>query len=308
MAKTSRAAQACTGGFTSPKSHSYAGSAPLGCWNHSRHTSSSWYLANAGSTCAERDAVEAEVPRGEPRVLPLVRHRHDVERLEVAPAGVAALEARGGRGGLGRVAGQPAGHVVVVELLAPEHPRERLAHDAGLVVGRRWRASSRRRTRRPPAAAAPRPRRTVRPNAALSPEAGPAGRSLSRSSTVAPAATSTWYQTDALVPTPSGFTVASPDTTWSLMPSLGKGSACSAPNRRASLVWFSQNSGVGAVPSGAASASSSSGPRNGWSISMRPPAPRRSSGFGGVEVPATRCCGTTRWGARAAWPRRDRRW
>ena len=34
----------------------------------------------------ERDAVEGEVPRGEPRVLPLVRHRHDVEGVERAPA------------------------------------------------------------------------------------------------------------------------------------------------------------------------------------------------------------------------------
>ena len=52
MAKTSSAAHACTGGLTSPKSHSYAGSAPFGCWNHSRQISSSWYLANAGSRWA----------------------------------------------------------------------------------------------------------------------------------------------------------------------------------------------------------------------------------------------------------------
>jgi hypothetical protein len=30
------AAQACTGGFTSPKAHSYAGSWPFGCMYHSR--------------------------------------------------------------------------------------------------------------------------------------------------------------------------------------------------------------------------------------------------------------------------------
>ena len=52
MAQTCSAAQACTGGLTSPKSHSYAGSAPFGCWNHSRHTMISWYLANAGSRWA----------------------------------------------------------------------------------------------------------------------------------------------------------------------------------------------------------------------------------------------------------------
>ena len=41
----------------------------------------------------QRHAVEAEIPRREPRVLPLVRHRHDVEGLELAPAGVAAVAA-----------------------------------------------------------------------------------------------------------------------------------------------------------------------------------------------------------------------
>ena len=42
-------------------------------------------------------AVEGQVPGGEPGVLPLVRHRHDVEGIEVAPPGVAAA-APGGRG------------------------------------------------------------------------------------------------------------------------------------------------------------------------------------------------------------------
>ena len=50
--QTASAASAWTGGLTSSNDHSYAGSAPLGCWNHSRHRTSSWYLANAGSTCA----------------------------------------------------------------------------------------------------------------------------------------------------------------------------------------------------------------------------------------------------------------
>src|SRR3984893_13500670 len=52
MANTSSAAMSCAGGLTSEKFHSYAGSVPLGCWNHSRHSKISWYLANAGSTCA----------------------------------------------------------------------------------------------------------------------------------------------------------------------------------------------------------------------------------------------------------------
>src|ERR1700753_4125052 len=47
-------------------------------------------------------------------------------------------------------------------------------------------------------------------------------------------------------------------------------------NRRSLLVSFSQNSVLGAVPSEAASASSSSGPRNGWprstALAASPPA------------------------------------
>src|SRR6185503_14933423 len=52
MTNTSSAAHACTGGLTSSNDHSYAASAPLGCWNHSRQRRISWYFANAGSTRA----------------------------------------------------------------------------------------------------------------------------------------------------------------------------------------------------------------------------------------------------------------
>jgi len=41
---------------------------------------------------------------------------------------------------LDRIAVEPAGDVVVIELLAPDHAGERLAHDRGLVVGRACRA------------------------------------------------------------------------------------------------------------------------------------------------------------------------
>ena len=49
---TDSAASACTGGLTSEKFHSYAGSWPLGCMYHSRVISRSCSLANSGSTCA----------------------------------------------------------------------------------------------------------------------------------------------------------------------------------------------------------------------------------------------------------------
>ena len=80
----------------------------------------------------ERDAVEREIPRREPRVLPRVGHRHDVEGVECLPPGVPAAEPRRRRLRLCRIAFEPARDVVVIELLAPEHPRERLAHDLRL--------------------------------------------------------------------------------------------------------------------------------------------------------------------------------
>ena len=86
----------------------------------------------------QRHAVEGQIPGGEPGVLPFVRHRHDVERVETTPPGVAAVEPGVRRPRLGRVAVQPARHVVVVELLAPQHPGEGLAHHQRL-VGRRGR-------------------------------------------------------------------------------------------------------------------------------------------------------------------------
>src|SRR5207248_9558790 len=48
--KTRTAAQACTGGLTSSKAHSYAGSWPFGCMYHSRQNSKSCSLANSVST------------------------------------------------------------------------------------------------------------------------------------------------------------------------------------------------------------------------------------------------------------------
>ena len=89
------------------------------------------------------------------------------------------------------------------------------------------------------------------------------GRSRSRSSAVPPAGTVTSYQNAALVPVRSGFTVAFPLTTWSLMPSFGYGVNGAEPNSRWSFVSFSQNTAVGWVPSGPGPAISSIGPTNG---------------------------------------------
>jgi hypothetical protein len=79
------------------------------------------------------DALKRQIPCREPRVLPGVGHRHDVERLEVAPAAVADVLALLRRRRLIGITVEPPRHVVVVELLAPQQPGERLAHHRGLV-------------------------------------------------------------------------------------------------------------------------------------------------------------------------------
>ena len=93
-------------------------------------------LGELGIDVRERDAVEGEVPGRVPGVLPLVRHRDDVHVVQVRPVVVAARAPRRRRRRAGRIAVEPALHVVVVELLRPEHARERLAQDERLVGGR----------------------------------------------------------------------------------------------------------------------------------------------------------------------------
>ena len=47
-------------------------------------------LGELGIDLRERHHVKREVPRREPRILPLVGHGHDVARVQVPPVGVAA--------------------------------------------------------------------------------------------------------------------------------------------------------------------------------------------------------------------------
>jgi hypothetical protein len=58
------------------------------------------------------------------------------------------------------------------------------------------------------------------------------------------------------VPEPSGFTVAAPETTWSLIPSFGYGVDAAEPKTRGALDSFSQNNASGCATSGAGAASS----------------------------------------------------
>ena len=136
IANTSSAAHACTGGLTSSNDHSYAASAPFGCWNHSRQSRISWYLANAGSTCASATQWKARshaANHGYSHLsgIDMMSKASNVRQRALRPSSRDA-----GRRRLRRVAVEPARDVVVVELLAPEHPGERLAQDERLVLRR----------------------------------------------------------------------------------------------------------------------------------------------------------------------------
>ena len=58
---------------------------------HSRVSRTSWFLANSRINHRERDAMKRQIPRGEPRIFPFVRHRNDVGVVQVLPIGVAAV-------------------------------------------------------------------------------------------------------------------------------------------------------------------------------------------------------------------------
>ena len=84
----------------------------------------------------EHDRVEREIPRREPRVLPLVGHGEDAHRVEVPPPMIAPVMPLLGRGTLRIVSVQPHIDIEQVALLAPQHPRERLALDVLLFLRR----------------------------------------------------------------------------------------------------------------------------------------------------------------------------
>ena len=85
----------------------------------------------------ERERVEGEVPGRIPGVLPLVGHGDDVAVQHVEPLGVPHAAPGAAQERVRLVLLQPAVEVEVVELLRPQHPRERLAVDAPLVLAER---------------------------------------------------------------------------------------------------------------------------------------------------------------------------
>src|SRR5438067_10638694 len=84
----------------------------------------------------EDDAVKGEVPRREPRILPLVGHGDDAHGVEVAPPAVAAEVACRWWRNRGVVAVEPDVDDEEVALLVPEHAGEGLALDVFFLLRR----------------------------------------------------------------------------------------------------------------------------------------------------------------------------
>ena len=79
------------------------------------------------------DGVEREIPCREPGILPRIRHRQHVERVQVPPTGVAAGAVAGRRRGLPGVTVEPPVHLIGVDLLAPDQAGAGLAQDPHLL-------------------------------------------------------------------------------------------------------------------------------------------------------------------------------
>ena len=131
ISNTCSAAHACTGGLRSSKVL-VGGDGAVGMLKPFAAEQDQLVLRERGVQVRQRYCVERRVPRGEPGVLPRVRHRHHVVSVQVTPVRVASVLPSRRRGRLSRVAGEPAGDVVAVELLSPDHPGEALTHDHGV--------------------------------------------------------------------------------------------------------------------------------------------------------------------------------
>jgi hypothetical protein len=97
-------------------------------------------LGEVGVDGGERNRVKRQVPGGEPRIFPFVRHRDDVAADQMEPFVIPDPPAWSQR--IDTVFLQPLVHIVKEKLLAPQHPGQRLPHHIGGVfadAGRRYR-------------------------------------------------------------------------------------------------------------------------------------------------------------------------
>ena len=201
----------------------------------------------------QRDAVEGEVPRREPRVLPLVGHADDVgqrrgaARRRCGPAARRARPAAGGRPGRRRAIPRPSSGRAACPTAAR---RRRAGRSRGRSSRQRRRAASRRRRRRPRRRGRRAPRRSRCRRCAWSGGAATAAAAPDRLA-----------RRDGVEAVPErglgagrrrdSPRASSPCTTRPPMPSFVYGvGLCSAPNSATALVSLSQTSTSG-VPSAA---------------------------------------------------------
>ena len=83
--------------------------------------------------------MKSQIPGRIPRILPLVRHRDHVGIEHVEPLGIAHVVAGRLEQRMTLVLAQPLLQVEVVELLAPQHSRQRLAMHSALIFVQRVR-------------------------------------------------------------------------------------------------------------------------------------------------------------------------
>ena len=95
-------------------------------------------LGEVGVDDRERERVKSQIPCRIPGVLPLVGHGDDVFIQHMKPLRVPGV-AISDMEGVGVMLIQPAVAVEEVELLAPQHAGEGLAHHVSRVRGDRWR-------------------------------------------------------------------------------------------------------------------------------------------------------------------------
>ena len=90
-------------------------------------------LCEPGVNVGKRHAVERQIPGCVPGVLPLVGHRYHIGVVEMTPFAVAAVTSIFGWLRPARVTVEPASHVIMEELLRPQHPGKSLTHDISFI-------------------------------------------------------------------------------------------------------------------------------------------------------------------------------
>ena len=92
-------------------------------------------LRGGGIGDGEGHGLEHEIPSAEVGVFPTVGHGDDIVRVEFLPENIASFPAFGRRLRHGRIAAEPAVHLVGIKFLAPEQAGNGAPHDERQFLG-----------------------------------------------------------------------------------------------------------------------------------------------------------------------------